>query len=199
MMQSEESSDTTFTAANPYSRIWTSYIEKTTVYPKSRWFVLLGMLILYGMRVYHYQGFYIVTYGLSIYILNLLIGFLSPQIDPEEEGMVLPVHDSQEFRPFQRRLPEFKFWLSATRATIISFIMTFFDVFDLPVFWPILLIYFIFLFILTMRQQIQHMIKYRYIPFSWGKQTYGDLTKGYASGYKKTNIGGIGLTSLGEK
>lgn len=94
-----------------------------------------------------------------------MIGFLSPQIDPEEEGMVLPVHDSQEFRPFQRRLPEFKFWLSATRATIISFIMTFFDVFDLPVFWPILLIYFIFLFILTMRQQIQ--VSLEYINFTY--------------------------------
>jgi hypothetical protein len=28
------------------------------------------------------QGWYIVTYGLGIYILNLLIAFLSPKIDP---------------------------------------------------------------------------------------------------------------------
>lgn len=48
--------------------------------------------------------------------------------------------------------------------------MTFFEVFDVPVFWPILLFYWVMLFILTMRKQIQHMIKYRYVPFSFGKQ-----------------------------
>ena len=57
------------------------------------------------------QGFYIVTYGLGIYLLNRLIGFLSPMVDPELEGPTLPTKGSdQEFKPFQRRLPEFKFW-----------------------------------------------------------------------------------------
>jgi len=35
-----------------------------------------------------------------------------------------------------------------------------------PVFWPILLVYFCALFFVTMRRQIRHMIKHRYIPFS---------------------------------
>lgn len=48
--------------------------------------------------------------------------------------------------------------------------MTFFSVFDVPVFWPILLSYWVVLFVLTMRRQISHMIKYRYVPFSTGKQ-----------------------------
>lgn len=55
-----------------------------------------------------------VSYALGIYILNLLIGFLSPQVDPEfldlSDGPVLPSRSSDEFRPFVRRLPEFKFW-----------------------------------------------------------------------------------------
>ncbi|MBA0734994.1 hypothetical protein Gogos_018879, partial [Gossypium gossypioides] len=50
--------------------------------------------------------------------------------------------------------------------------MTFFSVFDVPVFWPILLFYWIMLFILTMRKQILHMIKYKYVPFSFGKQVF---------------------------
>ena len=33
-------------------------------------------------------GWYIITYGLGIYVLNLLIGILSPQSDPETEGPV---------------------------------------------------------------------------------------------------------------
>ena len=64
------------------------------------------------------HGFYIITYGLGIYILNLLIGFLSPRIDPEfaseddddDDVAPLPTQTDQEFKPFIRRLPEFKFW-----------------------------------------------------------------------------------------
>ncbi len=51
--------------------------------------------------------------------------------------------------------------------------MTFFSMFDVPVFWPILLVYFVALFGLTMRNQIAHMLKHKYIPFSWGKARYG--------------------------
>lgn len=56
------------------------------------------------------QGFYIVTYALGIFNLNLLLGFLTPQVDPELEGPTLPSKSEDEFRPFVRRLPEFKFW-----------------------------------------------------------------------------------------
>ena len=55
-------------------------------------------------------GFYIITYALGIYNLNLLLGFLTPQVDPELEGPTLPSQREDEFRPFVRRLPEFKFW-----------------------------------------------------------------------------------------
>ena len=58
-------------------------------------------------------GFYIVTYALGIYNLNLLLGFLTPQVDPELEGPTLPSKKEDEFRPFVRRLPEFKFWCGA--------------------------------------------------------------------------------------
>jgi hypothetical protein len=50
--------------------------------------------------------------------------------------------------------------------------MTFFEIFDVPVFWPILLLYFIVLFIITMKRQIKHMIKHKYVPWSAGKQQY---------------------------
>ncbi|KAI0000905.1 Rer1 family-domain-containing protein [Russula vinacea] len=129
----------------------------------------------------------------AIYLLNLLLAFLQPKFDPslqddlmadELEGgegdtpSPLPSTRDDEFRPFVRRLPEWQFWLSTTRATLISFFMTFSDVFDVPVYWPILVMYFCVLFVLTMRRQLQHMIKYRYIPFDWGRKTrYGGSTK----------------------
>lgn len=54
------------------------------------------------------------------------------------------------------------------------------QVFNIPVFWPILLLYFIALFVLTMKRQIKHMIKYRYIPFSMGKTRYKGREEGDA-------------------
>lgn len=57
-----------------------------------------------------WRRFYIVTYALGIYNLNLLLGFLTPQVDPELEGPTLPSKSDEEFRPFVRKLPEFKAW-----------------------------------------------------------------------------------------
>ena len=84
-----------------------------------------------------------------------------------------------EFRPFVRRLPEWQFWwarllsglesyayryhtltptpirLSSTRATVVALLCTTSEIFDVPVYWPILVCYFFVLFALTMRRQIQ--------------------------------------------
>ena len=82
--------------------------------------------------------------------------------------------------------------LSTTRATIIAIFCTLSSIFDVPVYWPILVMYFFVLFFLTMRRQIQsvsshpvllaissltsvplirHMIKYKYVPFDIGRKT----------------------------
>lgn len=92
------------------SRTFQYYLDKSTPHPLARWMGSIVVAAIYCLRVYLVHGFYIVTYGLGIYILNLLIGFLSPQIDPESEGPSLPTKGSDEFKPFIRRLPEFKFW-----------------------------------------------------------------------------------------
>ena len=61
---------------------------------------------------------------------------------------------------------------TAGAAVTMAFFMTFFEIFDIPVFWPILLLYFIALFFLTMKRQIMHMYKHRYVPWSSGKAKY---------------------------
>jgi hypothetical protein len=128
-------------------------------------------------RVVVNQGFYIVAYVLGIFLLNQFILFLTPMVvqddgEEDEDGPSLPTRSDEEFRPFMRRLPEFKFWYTTFKSVVISIICTFFEVFDIPVFWPILVMYFITLFLVTMRRQIQHMIKHRYLPFSYGKIRY---------------------------
>ncbi|KAG6488051.1 hypothetical protein ZIOFF_056809 [Zingiber officinale] len=229
-----------------FSRAFQYYLDKSTPHATERWIGTAGVAAIYCLRVYLLQGFYIISYGLGIYLLNLLIGFLSPLVDPELEvsdGLALPTRGSDEFKPFVRRLPEFKFchaaytlptlansirqwpvvscsstsvgcimcsvlcsclcplWVfglssfthaapmiclypllfrgahvggqtrySITKAFCVAFVMTFFSVFDVPVFWPILLCYWVVLFFLTMKRQITHMIKFKYVPFSLGKQ-----------------------------
>ncbi|XP_024972861.1 protein RER1B-like [Cynara cardunculus var. scolymus] len=161
---------------NEFSRAFQYYLDKSTPLPVHRWLGTLAVAAVYILRVYYLRGFYIISYGLGIYTLNLLIGFLSPKVDPELEGLdgaSLPTKGSDEFRPFIRRVPEFKFWYAITKAFIVAFCLTFLSVLDVPVFWPILLCYWIVLFVLTMKHQIMHMIKYKYVPFNIGKQTYG--------------------------
>ncbi|KAI4316831.1 hypothetical protein L6164_024771 [Bauhinia variegata] len=158
-----------------FSRAFQYYLDRSTPHPVQRWLGTLALAAIYVLRIYYVRGFYVVSYGLGIYILNLLIGFLSPKADPELEvlgGASLPTKDTDEFKPFVRRLPEFKFWYAITKAFCVAFLMTFLSVLDVPVFWPILLCYWIVLFILTMKRQISHMIKYKYVPFNAGKQRY---------------------------
>ena len=100
-----------------------------------------------------------VAYALGIYLLNLFLAFLQPKFDPSndaldqdmEDGSVgtLPTKSDEEFKPFIRRLPEFKFWYWASRAVAVSFFCTFFEFFNIPVFWPVLVMYWIILFVLT--------------------------------------------------
>lgn len=90
------------------------FLDKTTPYLLYRWIAFFFIAVLYVVRVYLVEGFYVISYALGIYLLNLLIGFLSPQVDPElqdlSDGPTLPTRETDEFRPFVRRLPEFKFW-----------------------------------------------------------------------------------------
>jgi len=153
------------------------YLDRFTPFVIGRWVFWILFMITYIVRVYLLQGFYIVTYALGIFLLNLLLAFLTPKVDPafddnDEDGPSLPMKANEEFRPFMRRLPEFKFWYNATKAVFTATVCTFFEALNVPVFWPILVMYFFVLFTITMKRQIKHMIKYRYIPFSFGKTRY---------------------------
>ena len=44
--------------------------------------------------------------------------------------------------------------LAMTRAILIALFCTCFSLFNIPVFWPILVLYFIILFVITMKRQI---------------------------------------------
>ncbi|POY73856.1 hypothetical protein BMF94_3026 [Rhodotorula taiwanensis] len=181
-------------AAKRYNQVFQSYLDRTTPFPLYRWGSTVAVFLLFTLRIVWVQAYYIVAYALGIYLLNLFLAFITPKFDPaleadtdaEEGAPTLPTSKGDlaadgEFRPFIRRLPEFKFWsvlalppYSATKACSFAFIAAFIPVFDVPVFWPILVMYFCILTFITMRRQIAHMRKYKYLPFDMGrKSTYG--------------------------
>ena len=43
---------------------------------------MIALLVVYGVRVFFLQGWYIVSYALAIYLLNIFIAFLTPKFDP---------------------------------------------------------------------------------------------------------------------
>ncbi|KAF7272024.1 hypothetical protein GWI33_015163 [Rhynchophorus ferrugineus] len=141
------------------SQWYQGVVDKTVPWRKARWLFAILLILGFMARIFIAQGWYIVTYALGIYHLNLFIAFLTPKIDPamdfdaEDNGPELPTRANEEFRPFIRRLPEFKFWYSVTKSTVI-------------------VMYFITLFCVTMKRQIKHMIKYKYLPFTHGKPKY---------------------------
>lgn len=160
------------------------FLDKLAPHKLYRWLTLVGMIGIFLVRMYLLEGFYIVTYVLFIFILNQFILFLQPKdraalaaaqaaanaATGASSGPSLPTEADEEFRPFVRRLPEFKFWHSCTNATIFAFFATFFKFCDVPVFWPVLVFYFIILFIATMRRQWLDMRRLKYVPWDIGSK-----------------------------
>ena len=58
------------------------------------------------------------------------------------------------------------------------------------------MVYFFLLFGLTMKKQIAHMIKHRYVPISWGKKKF--MGKGKKKGDDPVAANGPGTHSHGE-
>ena len=146
-------------------------MDKITPYTKTRWIAFFVCLILFLYRMIHFHKYYIYAYTAGIFILFQFVSFLTPLQVVNNEEPLLPDAVGGEYRPFMRRLSEKKFWIRAFTAVFISLVMSF-TRFDLPVFWPILLIYFVILFVVTMQNQIRHMIQHNYVPFDHGKKTY---------------------------
>jgi len=93
-----------------------AFLDRLAPHTIGRWLASVLVVAVYVWRVSRLHGFYIVTYGLGIYNLNLLIGFLTPQTDPDSDEPALPTKSDEEFKPFVRRLPEFKFWCVAKKG-----------------------------------------------------------------------------------
>ena len=192
----ESSSNQLQIAVHRAQQVYQTYLDRSTPQTLYRWLGWCASLLIYLVRVFVLvDGFYIVTYALAIFNLNLMLGFLTPLDLPSnggggEDGPSLPSKQNDEFRPFVRRLPEFKFWYASIRSLWLGTAATLFPFLDIPVFWPILVIYWLILFTVTMKRQIKHMIKHRYVPFSFGKKSYSSSGLQAKAGSGGVRLGG---------
>lgn len=174
-----------FTGYPIFNERYQKMLDDLTIYPTQRW-IFTGILgFLYIIRAVTADGWYVVT--VRFILISMLLEFIywtcSWHFWPQ--SLTLPWtrwRKKTDPRFLQTRMMNSDHLLGdcrnssfgsllltrfyATRAFLIAFTCTMFNAFDLPVFWPILLVYFIILFVLTMRRQIQHMIKYKYVPWN---------------------------------
>ena len=158
------------------------YIDKITPKRMYRWVFAGSFFLLYILRVLYTRTHHLVTYCLSLYLLHGLIVFLTPKdeeipdiFDDVDIEFEAPPNIDNEFRPFIRRLPEFQFWVLFLKLVGIAFFATFFDIFDIPAYTPILFLYFFVLVVITARKLLRHMRKYRYNPFFEKKAHFGTI------------------------
>ncbi len=57
-------------------------------------------------------------------------------------------------------------------AFVISILLSYVEFLNIPVFWPLLVMYFVMVVIVTFKTKISHMIRYNYLPIDIGKRTY---------------------------
>uniref|UniRef100_A0A7S1ANY5 Protein RER1 n=1 Tax=Noctiluca scintillans TaxID=2966 RepID=A0A7S1ANY5_NOCSC len=128
----------------------------------ARWLSAAVLTTCFALRIVVLQRAFFITYLLSIHLLNQVLLFLSPSSDS------LP-SSSGEYRPFTRALSEFRLWVHVACCTGGSLILTFSEQCDIDVDPWILLLYFTALFAYNMKQQIMHMIRHGYVPWSGSK------------------------------
>merc|ERR1712039_1063088 len=117
-------------------------------------------------RIISLQRHFFAAYMLAIYVLNQGMLFLSPATDDDNLGN-LP--KGGEYRPFVRALSEFRLWARCAAGIVCAFVATFFDDIDVDVDGRLLAIFFFVIFLYTMKQQLVHMVRYGYVPWSGSK------------------------------
>ncbi|KAL0234512.1 hypothetical protein PCE1_001548 [Barthelona sp. PCE] len=150
------------------------YLDMLVPYDRMRWGLAAFSFFLFFVRIISCNGFYIIAYAYCIYLLLLLLAFLTPRdmmelMSAEEKDEGEP---DAEFRPFRRKLSEFKAWTAVMQSTIICLFLTLFPFLDIEVYVPILVIYFIVLSYMMLKKQIEHMIRYKYVPWNIKKQKF---------------------------
>eukprot|EP00927_Polykrikos_kofoidii_P075853 TRINITY_DN72343_c0_g1_i1.p1 TRINITY_DN72343_c0_g1~~TRINITY_DN72343_c0_g1_i1.p1 ORF type:complete len:211 (+),score=30.93 TRINITY_DN72343_c0_g1_i1:65-697(+) len=146
---------------------WQPVVDRLVPWLFCRWISFAALLAGFCARVLVIQRHFLIAYVLAICLLNQLMLFITPAM--EDDGLPVP-HNSDEYRPFLRAISEFKLWSRIFASVAAAFGASFVDDLDMDVDGGTLVLFFVLLFFYTMKQQIMHMVKHSYVPWS-GRKT----------------------------
>lgn len=111
-------------------------MDKSTLYIKERWAAELGFLVLFVLRIVFGQGWYLFA---SISVVNLYLAFLKCKFDDslqqdENNNELEAGEKSNEFCPFIKRLPDFRFLYNYIREPMLSMLLSLFIIPDIKLF-----------------------------------------------------------------
>lgn len=160
-------------------------INKTIIYRKERWILTIITYFLFIIKCVIYDSYYALLYILSFYYIQNIILFITPKDVPsihdedEDEDMyeipdtVFNKSDDPDEKPIIRKISEFSLWEKITFFTLLCHLLSYFEVFNIPVWWPMLLIYFVIVSVLIVFKQRSHMNKYNYSLYDFFKSKRG--------------------------
>lgn len=149
--------------------------DKISPFPTYRWAVTGVLALLYVIRLINIKSHAVITYCALVYLLHAFILFATPKDNSipspfenstnEEEDNYIPSNIDNDFKPYVRRLPEYDFWVFTSEIVGVSYFLTFFSFTSIPVFVPILIIYFVFILLMTFWKLYKHSRKFQYNIF----------------------------------
>ncbi|KAG5479058.1 hypothetical protein LSCM1_02902 [Leishmania martiniquensis] len=151
------------------------YLDASVPHRAMRWCFFAFLALLYVARVVTFGGFYVITYGLCIHLLYLLLLLITPLSEPDEGDVTsLPTThaEGEDYRPFMPKVQEFVVWKQMFTVVVVCLCLTMFSFLDIPVFWPILVLYFLVLFATQVGGRVRHMMRHGYVPWNTGKPKF---------------------------
>lgn len=157
------------------SQVIQRWLDRSVPFAGLRWLTFSSFLVIYFIRVLVVDGYFALTYFLSLQLLHYLIQFITPlsnPVDEDEGGAVLATKSGDEFKPYVPKVQEFKLWRSTMLVVTVAFFLTFVDAVNIEVWWPLLLGYFILFATVQISQRVQHMMKFKYVPWDRNKPKF---------------------------
>eukprot|EP00768_Dysnectes_brevis_P006286 gnl/Dysnectes_brevis/488_a541_5642.p1 GENE.gnl/Dysnectes_brevis/488_a541_5642~~gnl/Dysnectes_brevis/488_a541_5642.p1 ORF type:complete len:175 (+),score=23.40 gnl/Dysnectes_brevis/488_a541_5642:44-568(+) len=130
-----------------------AYTNMVIPYKRYRWIGAGVMSLIFILRIILSHKWYLIAYFMYIYLLSAFISFITP--DTADGLPQLPtVADKDEFKPYARKMPEFDFWLTFSKAHLLCLFLTLFSFTNLPVWPPILVLYAVILTVAFIRKEL---------------------------------------------
>ena len=125
-----------------FKRKQQQFFDRIQGYVKLRWLAFATVIAFFGLRIYVKQGYAFLAYCLGLWMLTRTVLFLRPAHETDTD-LSLPVHETDEFKGFARKLPEMQYWKSLMTAALLTSLLSCFEFSNVEAVWQVLVFYFV--------------------------------------------------------